>query len=47
MTQTEEKYEKICKTWEEPNLQHMCAMENEKNGASKIGVVEERVDIMD
>lgn len=38
---------KICKTCEELNLQYMCAMENEKNGASKIGVVEESVDIMD
>lgn len=34
MTQTEEKYEKICKTWEEPNLQHMCA----KDAAAKLGV---------
>ena len=34
MTQTEEKYEKICKTWEELNLQHMCA----KDAAAKLGV---------
>ena len=34
MTQTEEKYEKICKTWEEMNLQNVCARE----AAAKLGV---------
>ena len=34
MTQTEEKYEKICTTWEEMNLQNVCARE----AAAKLGV---------
>ena len=34
MTQTEEKYEKICKTWEDLGLQNMCA----KDAAAKLGV---------
>lgn len=34
MNKTEEKYEKICTTWEEMNLQNVCARE----AAAKLGV---------
>lgn len=34
MTKTEEKYEKICTTWEEMNLQNVCA----RDAAAKLGV---------
>lgn len=34
MTKTEAKYEKICTTWDEMNLQHVCA----RDAATKLGV---------